>query len=710
MHHAFISYSRHDVDYVERVVEELERMGHEVWIDRRDIPVSFPWLADVREAIAAADVFVEFRSPDQVASQACALESAAAAELGKQTLAVAVGEEDPALAVRNIALPLGRAGVEGDRTELLVRARTWDRHGRPRTALPGRRPWRRLRNAANTGPRQLPGVTADFLRAARRRNRRRRVLAVLGLSVIAISILMISSLSEVRDKEARELDRTELFFSDALFARLEVEGDVYGVLHRGARRVDQRSDGFIATEALQHAMNVRVPDFSRSRSSGGSAYGLEPQRVDEEPWALSADGALEAVGRSVDGRVDVSRPGGDLVARLWAEGPTTALAFSPDGRLLAAAEGETVGVYTIQSGVRMGWLGGGRGVVRALRWSADGNRIWALSGRSRLSAWPWRSARILLDRPGLEFVKLAAERGGRRLVGVDVQGRLAILAPGDPAHIVATSAREVRGAAFFGDEVALAGEAEVVVYDLGSGHERSWRPAECSATDVAYSRDGRRLYVGCANTSVRVFDARTARRLGSTPISNGPMRLASLPGGDLLVGSARGQGVLMHADGTTEVVAEGAPGGAMFAVAASESGARAVLGGLGAGGPFTLFTGAREGDGWRWDSLLAEGGRYRAVAGAFTSDDRQMALGFESGRVLVRGLGAEMGAGPDWSDLAGSAKGLAFAGGRLFVATSAGLIAVYDDPCPYCESPRALAAAALRRYRSAVRTGLVERP
>lgn len=710
MHHAFISYSRRDADYVERVVEELEGIGHEVWIDRRDIPVSFPWLADVREAIAAADIFVECRSPRQAASQACALESAVAAELGKQALPVAVGVDDPALAVREIAGALGRAGGEGDRTELLVRARTWDRHGRPRSALPGRRPWRRLRNAAGTGPRQLPAVTADFLRAARRRNRRRRVLTVLGLSVIAISILMITSLSRVSDEETKELDRTELLFSDALFTHLEAKLDVYGALRTGARRVKRHSDGFIATEALQYAMNVRVPDFSRVLPSGGSAYGLEPQRDGAAPRALSADGNLEAVGRSVDGRVDVSRPGGGLVARLWADGPATALAFSPDGRLLAAADGETVGVYTVQSGVHTGRLGGGRGVVRALRWSADGSRVWALSGRSRVSAWHWRSARILLDQPGLEFVKLAAEHGGRRLVGVDVQGRLAILTPGEPARIVATSAREVRGAGFFGDEVALAGEAEVVVYGLGSGRERSWRPANCLIADVAYSRDGRSLYVGCGNTSVRVFDARTARRVGSTPISKGPMRLASLPGGELLVGSARGQGVLVHADGTTEVVADGELGGAMFAVAASKSGARAVLGGLGAGGPFTLFAGAREGDGWRWDSLLAEGGLYRAVAGAFSSDDRLMALGFESGKVIVRGLGADMGAGPDWSDLPGSAKGLAFGGGHLFVATSAGLIAVYDDPCPYCDSAHALAAAALLRYRSARRTGLAERP
>ncbi|MDX6636179.1 MAG: hypothetical protein QOF06_2382 [Solirubrobacterales bacterium] len=710
MHHAFISYARRDANVVERVVEGLERMDREVWIDRRDIPVSFPWLADVREAIAAADVFVEFRSRYQAASQACALESAAAAELGKQILVVPVDEGNPALAVREIAAALGHAGAdgEGDRTELLVRARTWDRHGRPRGALPGRRPWRRLRSAASAGPRKLPQVTADFLRAARRRNRRRRIVALLGLTVIGVSILMISALSKVKEEEEKELDRTELLFSAALFSRLEAGVDVYGALRSGARRVHDPSGGFIAAEALQHGMNVRVPDFSRS--SDGSAYGLEPRRAGAVPRALSADGALEAEGRSTDGRVDVRRSDGELIARLWLGGPTAALAFSPDGRLLAAAEGDAVGVYTVESGIRMGRLGGGRGAVQALRWSADGSRIWALSGRSRVSAWPWRSARILLDRPGLEFVKLGTDQGGRRVVGVDERGRLAILDPGGPARIVTTSAREVRGADFFGDEVAMSSENGVVVYELGSDRERSWRLADCLVTDVAYSRDGRRLYVGCANTGVRVFDARTAQRTGSIPILNGPIRLASLPGGELLVGSARGQGVLVHGDGTTEVLAEGALGEAMFAVAASESGDRALLGGLGAGAPFTLFAGSREGEGWHWDTVLADAGRYRAVAGAFSSNDRLMALGLESGRVLVRGRGAELGAGPDWSDLPGAAKGLAFAGGRLFVATSAGLIAVYENPCPFCDSPSTLAAEAQRRYRSALRMGLTERP
>jgi len=710
MHHAFISYSRRDADFVERVVEGLEEAGREVWIDRRDIPVSFPWLADVREAIAAADVFVELRSPHRAASQACALESAAAEELGKQVVAVGVGAESPALAVREIAGALDRAaaGKEGDRTELLVRARTWDRHGRPRTALPGRRPWRRLRDAAETGPRKLPALTAEFLRAARRRNRRRRALAALGLSVIAISILMISVLSEVRDDEAKELDHAEMLFSNALFARLEADDDVYAALHRGAGRVNRNPEAFIAADALQQAMNVRVPESSRVVTGGGSPHGLEPRAG--APRALSADGALEATGRTADGRVDVKRPGGELVARLWASAPATALAFSPDGRLLAVGEGETATVYTVRSGVPMGSLRGGSGVLKALRWSADGSRIWALSGSSRVSAWPWRSARVLLDRPDLEFVKLAAERGGRRLVGVDAEGRLAILSPRGPARIVATAAREVRGAAFFGDEVALAGDTGIVVHDLGSGSERSLRPPDCLVTDVAFSRDGRLLYVGCANTSVRVFDARTKRQVGDVPISKGPMRMASLPDGELLVGSYRGQGFLVHADGSTEMLAEGEPGAAMFAVAASPSGDRALLGGLGGGAPFSLFTGVRESGGWRWDSLLARGGLYRAVAGAFSGDDRLMALGFESGKVIVRGLGAEIGAGPDWSELPGAAKGLAFAGRRLFVATSAGLIAVYDDPCPYCEAPPALADAALRRYRAALRMGLVENP
>ena len=348
-------------------------------------------------------------------------------------------------------------------------------------------------------------------------------------------------------------------------------------------------------------------------------------------------------------------------------------------------------------------------MVRSLRWSADGSRIWALSGDSRISSWNWRSARVLLDRPELEFVKLAAERDGRRLVGVDVDGRLAILTPGGSTRIVATSAREVRGAAFFGDEVALAGDSGILVHDLASGHERAMHPPDCLVTDVAFSRDGRMLYVGCANDSVRVLDARTQRQVGDVPISKGPMRIASLPDAELLVGSSRGQGIIVHADASTELVAEGEPGAAMFAVAASPSGDRAVLGALGGGAPFSLFAGARDGDRWRWDSLLAAGGLYRAVAGAFSDDDRLMAIGFESGKVIVRGRGADIGAGPDWFDLPGAAKGLAFGDGRLFVATTAGLIAVYDSPCPYCESPRALAAAANRRYRIARDAGLVEK-
>jgi hypothetical protein len=72
----FISYSRTDKAFVQRLHAALEARGREAWVDSEGIPPSAEWLAEIQAAIDAAQAVVFVISPDSVASSVCAQELA----------------------------------------------------------------------------------------------------------------------------------------------------------------------------------------------------------------------------------------------------------------------------------------------------------------------------------------------------------------------------------------------------------------------------------------------------------------------------------------------------------------------------------------------------------------------------------------------------------------------------------------------------------
>jgi hypothetical protein len=90
VHHSFVSYSRSDAAWVQQLVARLERHGVRIWIDRRDIPVTVPWMDEVRDAITEADLFLCCDSPAFQSSDNCRAETDLAAQAGKPQLKVAV--------------------------------------------------------------------------------------------------------------------------------------------------------------------------------------------------------------------------------------------------------------------------------------------------------------------------------------------------------------------------------------------------------------------------------------------------------------------------------------------------------------------------------------------------------------------------------------------------------------------------------------------
>ncbi len=54
MSEIFVSYSRSDSDFVDKLIGELEQSGLHVWVDREDIGGGDRWRASISEAIRGA--------------------------------------------------------------------------------------------------------------------------------------------------------------------------------------------------------------------------------------------------------------------------------------------------------------------------------------------------------------------------------------------------------------------------------------------------------------------------------------------------------------------------------------------------------------------------------------------------------------------------------------------------------------------------------
>lgn len=64
----FISYSRKDAAFAQKLTRVLEDLHIEVWIDREDIPAGIKWSTAIQQGLSMADIMLVILSPDAAAS------------------------------------------------------------------------------------------------------------------------------------------------------------------------------------------------------------------------------------------------------------------------------------------------------------------------------------------------------------------------------------------------------------------------------------------------------------------------------------------------------------------------------------------------------------------------------------------------------------------------------------------------------------------
>jgi WD40 repeat protein len=326
---------------------------------------------------------------------------------------------------------------------------------------------------------------------------------------------------------------------------------------RPAHDLAYSADGaLLATACLDHPGGAGV--IRLWRTATGEEAGQVPVPHGLPRLAFSPTRALLAVAAEADGRILLWDAGRQTEAGRLAEAagdPSedvpfghTALAFSPDGGILAAATTErAVRLWDVASGKALFLLTGHGGVITALAFSPDGDFLASASEDRTIRVWNSRT--------------------------------------GQPGPVLGGDSYAVRSLAFAGDSNTLAAAEEgcagsVALWDVRQGKRlRKIAPKQGQIFQVALSPDGRSLAAAGSNAVLHLYETATGQRRRTFAGPFGGFRaVAFSPDGTRLAAAAGDTTVLVwDVAGQPEPVTTGAELNCLWEDLAGTEGGRAYV-------------------------------------------------------------------------------------------------------------------------------------
>jgi WD40 repeat protein len=476
MNEVFISYSRKDKAFVEKLHEALQQHERKTWVDWQGIPPTAEWLAEIYRAIEAADAFVFVISPDSVRSSVCKLEIEHAALYKKRLIPLLCETTEsalihPAIAAHNwidfstdtaftaaferlkLALDTDFAYAQAH-TRLLVRALQWHNAARNVSfALRGSELEQAERWLAES-PNKTPAphelhtqyITAS-VGAARARQRVISLSVIVAFAIMSLLALAAvgNSISASNARATSDASAATALAAEATAVRTADEARSLA-LALLAQRVYEDGNPFLSAALALHANTLTHPPLEAERILAEIAYGAGARRR-----YLAHSQAVNALAVSRDG--------------------TFALSASSDGSIIRwdVASGEVLDVFN-----------GHEAPIYALALSPDETQVLSGDFDGGLLLWELATRRIVQRLEGHErFI---------RAVAFSPDGRQALSAGSPNTAFIWTLAT--------GNQIALEGHTALI-------------------SGAAFSPDGRTVVTASFDGSIRFWDARLGDPLGS---------------------------------------------------------------------------------------------------------------------------------------------------------------------------------------------------
>ncbi|WP_092607059.1 DUF4082 domain-containing protein, partial [Raineyella antarctica] len=267
--------------------------------------------------------------------------------------------------------------------------------------------------------------------------------------------------------------------------------------------------------------------------------------------AYSPDGKLLAVGTQ-DSRVLLYDPSSGALLRTLDSAstqPVTSLAFDPQGQVLAVGSRDsTITLWNPATGEQSRVLTGHEAAVRAVAFSPDGRTLVSGGEDSRVLLWNLGSGRAEAAITGIrDFVTaVATSPDGKRIAVASKDARIYLYDAASRAQqrTMSGHSAEITSIAFSADGTSLvsaSADSTAKLWDVGAGVERrAFKGHTGALTGVGFALKGRAIVTSGEDGTVRVWNPVSGAEIGVLRNQQVPVRAVAVsPDGTSIAGGRR---------------------------------------------------------------------------------------------------------------------------------------------------------------------------
>jgi len=283
----FISYSRRDKAFVQKLNDALDAAGVQAWVDWEGIELASDWMATITNAIQGTDAFLFVISPDSLNSKVCTDELCLGLKLNKKLIPILYREPEKGMTMHEKlaatnwvylrqedsfekTLPKLIQSINTDldwvrqHTQLLGQAVEWEKKNKNNSfllngvELEDAERW--MAEASGKANRQVLPLQADYVHASRKAADHRQRIVLAGVSFALVLSIVLSVFAWIARNDAKASQRVALT-SEAIAIQRQYEAATAQAIAEENERIAEEKK-----KEAEEKTNLANASFSAAQS------------------------------------------------------------------------------------------------------------------------------------------------------------------------------------------------------------------------------------------------------------------------------------------------------------------------------------------------------------------------------------------------------------------------------------------------------------